>query len=452
MKKKHFLAAIVLSVLFAGNLPAQDTMAYGYYRYMFPPLECKFMYGDEPYGLLPQNTTPTYFYDKLFCSAPMVAEYIPEEPVVVHGAAITMYHVTDMRAVLWVKRGDTMYFVDSCHWSSQIEQQQHYFLYDNVCEETRPPGYTIVDSAARLYEFYFSQPHIMSDTFYIGFQTLGPDGRPHYGEIDRNLLGMLYLSAYAFRECGSRVDNSVGWMMIFSNESTGLPEDKFYRYAWGGVFPIIELPCDSTISPCPQVDSFGYEVLSPNQVSFSWDTVGEQSDFQISFGPYDKPADSNQWRTTSSNPETYTGMWDEKTYYAAYIRSKCHKQCGPIDTAFWGPWSDPVFFHTGSFMPDTTHHRDTLAAIEGPLPTFSQFTISPNPAHTSVSIALPQMPYGDNSKHLVLIDAAGKEFMRKEFHGDRCTIDISSYPAGVYYVTLFTPLGSATQKLIIGDL
>ncbi|MBQ0161490.1 MAG: hypothetical protein KBT28_12825 [Bacteroidales bacterium] len=44
-----------------------------------------------------------------YAAKPLVGAYIPEEPVTVYGAAITMHHVTDMRAMLWVKRGDTMY-------------------------------------------------------------------------------------------------------------------------------------------------------------------------------------------------------------------------------------------------------------------------------------------------------------------------------------------------------
>lgn len=364
-----------------------------------------------------------------------------------------------MSAVLWVKRGDTMYFIDSCHWSSQIAQQQHHFLYNNICESAPLRGDTIIDSAPSLYEFYFTQPHIMSDTFYIGLQTLGTDGRPHPNEgSTRDILGLAYLSDY-FAGCGV-VAHGLGWMYIepfssldpFSPSKpytlTGIPGALDSTGVYAVVFPIIELPCDSTIAPCPQVENFGLEVLSPNQVSFSWDTVGEQTDFQISFGPYNVPADSNLWRMASSNPETYTGIWDEKTYYAAYIRAKCHKHCEQIDTSSWGPWSDPIFFHTGNFMPDTSHHADT-ASIDALVPDYNQFTLSPNPAHHSVSIALPQMPFDDMKRQLALVDASGKEIFRKEFAGDRYTIDLSAYPAGVYYVTIFTPLGSATQKLIV---
>ncbi|MBQ0161491.1 MAG: hypothetical protein KBT28_12830 [Bacteroidales bacterium] len=238
----------------------------------------------------------------------------------------------------------------------------------------------------------------MSDTFYIGLQTLGTDGRPHPNEgSTRDILGLAYLSDY-FAGCGV-VAHGLGWMYIepfssldpFSPSKpytlTGIPGALDSTGVYAVVFPIIELPCDSTIAPCPQVENFGLEVLSPNQVSFSWDTVGEQTDFQISFGPYDVPADSNLWRMASSNPETYTGIWDEKTYYAAYIRAKCHKHCEQIDTSFWGPWSDPIFFHTGNFMPDTSHHADTTASIDALVPSFNQFTL--RPIRPTIPSALP---------------------------------------------------------------
>lgn len=55
MKKKYFHATIVLLVLFASNLHAQDTVSWGYYRYLFPPLRCKFhLFNRDNSGLIPR--------------------------------------------------------------------------------------------------------------------------------------------------------------------------------------------------------------------------------------------------------------------------------------------------------------------------------------------------------------------------------------------------------------
>lgn len=298
------IAAFVLAGLI---LCGQDTMSYGYYRYMFNPQQ----YASEPdYS----SSIPHYCY--AFCKDhatlyTKVHEFVPKDEVLVYGIAMSMYHDVDIEALLYVKHGDTMVFVDAAPWTSQTSQQQHYFKFDSLCLS---PFASICDSIhyeTPLYEFYFDRPHLMSDTFYVGYHNIPFPGLEWNG-------GRTYITR-SERPCDSPLGNYIVVFRDMHINCTSWQRGQESRF--GGVYPIIIPPCDSTFDPCLPVENFSHEVLSPNQVSFSWDTVGDQTDFQISFGPYDMPPDSNLWHTTMSNPEVYSGCWDEKTYYAAYIRA-----------------------------------------------------------------------------------------------------------------------------------
>ena len=76
------------------------------------------------------------------------------------------------------------------------------------------------------------------------------------------------------------------------------------------------------------------------------------------------------------------------------------------------------------------------------------FTITPNPARDIVTVTLAD---GCDRAHatLVLRDALGKELRRITPSADKTAIPLQGLPAGTYLLTLSTPQGSSTQKLVI---
>ena len=76
------------------------------------------------------------------------------------------------------------------------------------------------------------------------------------------------------------------------------------------------------------------------------------------------------------------------------------------------------------------------------------FTITPNPARDIVTVTLAD---GCDRAHatLVLRDALGKELRRLAPSADKTAIPLQGLPAGTYLLTLTTPQGSSTQKLVI---
>ncbi len=70
------------------------------------------------------------------------------------------------------------------------------------------------------------------------------------------------------------------------------------------------------------------------------------------------------------------------------------------------------------------------------------FSIYPNPASSSITISVSE---GTLSMPINIIDNSGKVIMKKIVSTDKETIDVSTLPAGVYYVRI----GETTDKLII---
>jgi hypothetical protein len=77
------------------------------------------------------------------------------------------------------------------------------------------------------------------------------------------------------------------------------------------------------------------------------------------------------------------------------------------------------------------------------------FRLYPNPANSSVTVELPQGFSAGEYCHVAVRDAVGHEVMRRQATGGRFQLDVGSLSAGVYFVTLTSHQGVATQKLII---
>lgn len=93
-----------------------------------------------------------------------------------------------------------------------------------------------------------------------------------------------------------------------------------------------------------------------------------------------------------------------------------------------------------------------LLSIHNPntLPTTpdSQFSIHPNPArdHVVATIATPCIP---NQCHITLRNATGQTVSSITPTELSCPLSTTGLPAGIYFVTLTTPTGTHTQKLMI---
>ena len=139
---------------------------------------------------------------------------------------------------------------------------------------------------------------------------------------------------------------------------------------------------------------------------------------------------------------------------------------------------DTAFYAYFEEITDTSSTTDTTG-IAPIADASSLFTLTPNPTTGEVTVTLGQPPLtlthssvskadswlhwrsptfgspnlGEQLRRLTLTihDAAGNEVMRKELvrPGISISLDLSDFPAGVYFVTLTTPTASGTQKLVV---
>ncbi len=81
----------------------------------------------------------------------------------------------------------------------------------------------------------------------------------------------------------------------------------------------------------------------------------------------------------------------------------------------------------------------------------SLFTLTPNPTTGEVTLQVNSEKLKDKSCTVTVLDAAGHEVLRTTLNSQPSTLNLnlSSLPAGTYFVTLQTPTTTATKKLII---
>ena len=92
-----------------------------------------------------------------------------------------------------------------------------------------------------------------------------------------------------------------------------------------------------------------------------------------------------------------------------------------------------------------------IAAPDGQLSILnSQFSITPNPARSSVTVTInPQLPILNSQLSMTLTDAAGRELLNTKVTTLNFQLSVSQYPAGTYFLTLRTPDATSTQRLVI---
>ncbi|MCQ2296656.1 MAG: T9SS type A sorting domain-containing protein [Bacteroidales bacterium] len=194
------------------------------------------------------------------------------------------------------------------------------------------------------------------------------------------------------------------------------------------------------MATCPDVQNLHVSWRNPNLgvAALAFDSLPDHLRYQISICPYDCGSpDMGHIYDVYDNPYYLLDL-DTNIYYAAYARAQCSHSCFVHhDSLFWGGWGEPIYFYLG--------HNNPL----GITPTeAAAFTVTPNPARDNVTVTLGD---GCDRTHatLMLRDAAGKELRRLTPSAATVEVPLLGLPAGTYFLTLATPQGSSTQKLLI---
>ena len=304
----------------------------------------------------------------------------------------------------------------------------------------------------KAYEFYFDAPVVVTDTFLVGFHTFGIDGQQHEWQSNNiDSTGYVYF-AEKQGACDYSYPRPVGYFV--RDNRIGNP----YQSGWGGMLPIIvEPPCNPDTLTCAAVSDLAVTPLDSLRVKLFWTARPDQQDFQISVGLQGTSPGLGRMFSISSSSLVVTGNWDTTATYEAYIRARCEKHCDSSDVEVWSDWAGPVSFF--GYQP-----QDPIG-IATPTDEAGLFALMPNPAKDKVTVTLGQaaaLPCV-----VTLRDEQGRELLRQRmdtYPGSRQTFTGCSLPsregrtltlstqglaAGLYFVTLETPQGTSTQKLVV---
>ena len=170
-----------------------------------------------------------------------------------------------------------------------------------------------------------------------------------------------------------------------------------------------------------------------------------------SFTAFFSPWPAHEVRIVSEHPNVITrgeGLYNEGDSAEIFI------QYLGADSNF-SHWNDSLRDNPHSFVvtQDTTfvaHFKPRRAPTSVSSPdTPAPFTLSPNPAHTSVTVTLAA-PCGSGCS-LSLLDASGHTVLSLPLPAgsSNATLPLRDLPAGPYFVSLSSPQGSSSQKLIL---
>ena len=115
-----------------------------------------------------------------------------------------------------------------------------------------------------------------------------------------------------------------------------------------------------------------------------------------------------------------------------------------------GDTSNPRQFIITQDSSFTAHFDWHTEGISSPDNQNTLFTLTPNPAHNSVTITInSQISIPKSQFSITMTDASGRELLTLKVHQPQFTIPLDKYPAGTYFVTLYSPQGTSIQKLTI---
>jgi hypothetical protein len=389
MRKRLLL---LLFVVFTMPAVSQNVVRYGDPCYLFNAIN----FSDIVISPYPGN--PAYIQH---CCFDYGTEYNVPDNTPIYGIAATLdidKNITDSAGytmyLYTVINGNNLVCLDSITKFSRETQYVYAAMNDTV----------LVESPVPCYEYFFSQPHVLQGTIYIGARRKGQNnqGSIYFGYDSRHMQRWVWLDANIVE--------------IYMN---GLPN------FWGCYFPIVmqeNIECTASV---PEVSE-----MREKECVLTWEMEGDSC--QLSITPSDMPVDSGLVIDLQNNTYTISGL-ENGRYYAARLRTQCHHHC-PIhsDTLVWSDWGTPTVFYFG------TQGIGAVAAAP-------EWNITPNPAHRSATVRCDE-----GIKSVELLSVKGEALLHKDMADEKaCTLDLSGLSKGIYIVQITTPQGTAARKLAV---
>ena len=96
-------------------------------------------------------------------------------------------------------------------------------------------------------------------------------------------------------------------------------------------------------------------------------------------------------------------------------------------------------------------HSEPVAVTQPVAPAEPFFTLTPNPTDGRVVVEVKSEKLKDKSGEatITVCDATGREVLTRKASEPTTLLDLSGFATGVYLVTLTTPAGTGTQRLVV---
>ena len=277
---------------------------------------------------------------------------------------------------------------------------------------------TIASKILPVFEAYFDKPVYVTDSFYVSTTN-------HNGKYDPQTNTYPSFSAHLLRY-------STFLDTCFPQKSAY----RFYGEDWkysnhysivDFIFPIIAL------DTCKPVTGLTFDGLDSLHVYLSWQRGEHNDSWELAYGP--AVADPDSFAVVDCNDIrcTLQGL-TPGTKYAARVRGVC------FNDSVYSDWSDTIQFHVAEYNPPIDIPSVTANAL---------FTLTPNPAHDYVVLDIKDVVSDLKKCTLTVSDAAGREVLSLNIAAPHTRINTHDLPKGMYFVTLTTPQGSNTQKLVV---
>ncbi len=392
--KKAILLSFILAMSFLST--AQDIVQYGDSCYMFQYLPNG--YGSNWGGAKDIFTT-------IYCEHIQRFNVERNQERLIYGIAETLDLNPEMPdsvlwPALWQVQNGQLVCVDSSTVIGGRREFQYDFLITGVNGVPVVPP-ELMSKVVPCYEYYFDQPIVVTDSFYIGHMY-----RPNWLNYYTTSTGYRgHLTTF----------NEIAADYWFTKELVPAPHVGF----WGLFFPILHPYCPKMDAPGVRID--GYEA------NVAWESGSDQ--YELSVVRRGLPLDSGFVVPIGDTSYVAMGL-DSGVYYQARVRHTC--VIG--GTTWWSDWSAPTAFYLGNTDPDSLG----IAAVD----LQPEVTLTPNPAADRVTVAAEGM------ERVELIGVDGTVLLRRDCHGE-CQIDLTGLAAGLYLVRATTPRGTATRSLVV---
>ena len=274
-------------------------------------------------------------------------------------------------------------------------------------------GYNTVSTMFRpVFEAYFDEPVTVTDSFYVATTN-------HYGG---DTLRRTVTCTYMYDPIGL---DAKCWPQHYkigtANGNSLVWRHKHESYVWF-VFPIID-----TVPPvCEVPQELHVDGQDSVGVHLVWDSAEYNRSWTVAYGRADADPDGYAECPSATTDLVVTDLVPG-VEYAARVRALC------FDNNTYSDWSDTICFV-----------REGALGIDTPDDLQTRVVISPNPAHTSVTVTA-----NATIKNIEIFDMQGHRLLSRKAYGKRAKIVVGNWPKGSYIVHTITAQGTNIQKMVV---